>query len=112
MRAARVTYNLDNVNKCQCYQCPVHQTSQCITNKMQTMGIHMPMSMLPSAEAFEGMYCAEAVSKSTCTDLDASKNCICPTCPVWSDNNLTMQYYCANGSQIERERKTPGTRQM
>jgi hypothetical protein len=99
----RVTYNLENLNRCKCYECAVHDTSQCIINKMQSKGIRLPLSTEPSANDFEGLYCSETVSKSACGGINASKSCICPSCSVWMDANLSMQYYCANGSQVERE---------
>ena len=58
----------------------------------------------PAAETMEGVYCSDAVNGSRCKDLEVSKACLCPTCAVWRDNSLTMQYYCADGSQIARER--------
>lgn len=107
---ARVAYSLDNLGKCRCGTCPVHQTSECITTKMA--GMKMQPGILPPASVIEGMYCAEAVSKSRCTDLDSTKACICPTCAVWSENNLSSSYFCIRGSEmeIEKQKGAPGVR--
>ncbi|MDA8188512.1 MAG: DUF2769 domain-containing protein [Dehalococcoidales bacterium] len=104
----RVAYNLDSLSKCRCGACPLHQASQCITTKMA--GMKMQPGVLPPANVLEGMYCSEAVGKSRCNDLDNTKACICPTCAVWSENNLSSSYFCTRGSELEIEgqRKGPG----
>ncbi|MGQ9675077.1 MAG: DUF2769 domain-containing protein [Chloroflexota bacterium] len=101
---SRVTYNLDNLNKCQCPYCPLHQMSKCIVNKMQAMKVSMPIKTLPSAEALEGLYCSAAVGPSACDDLDSTRACICPTCAVWAENSLTSNYYCLRGAEEDVER--------
>jgi hypothetical protein len=90
-----VNYNMPNLQKCRCFSCPVHQASQCITQKMA--GKPMPPPELPDPYMVEGLYCSAAVSRSACTDLNRSLTCICPTCPVWQENGLQTNYFCMKG---------------
>lgn len=91
-----IPYNMDNVMKCRCGRCLVHNTSQCIMQR--TAGMPMPPPALPDPKKIEGVYCAQAVDKSTCTDLNGILACICPTCAVWVENGLQTNYFCMRGA--------------
>ncbi len=56
-------------------------------------------SKMPKLEDMPGPYCANGVA--TCTDLDFSKMCICPSCQVFKDFNLMKakptSYFCKDG---------------
>ncbi|MGI5861879.1 MAG: DUF2769 domain-containing protein [Myxococcales bacterium] len=90
-----VDYAMKNIERCQCGKCPVYQSSDCAKAKNAT--IDWNSGELPPAKVIEGIYCAAAVGKSRCNDLDRSKSCLCPTCPVWEDYDLRGTYFCANG---------------
>ncbi|HEY3317398.1 MAG TPA: DUF2769 domain-containing protein [Coriobacteriia bacterium] len=121
-----VAYNADNVMKCQCTSCPVQGESACAMDKVHAMsgmmekmrammaggqgmsGMSGGMSgmseqhgemMLPSAQDMPGMYCSTGTA--TCGDLDYTKGCICPTCAVYTDNQLDNTKYCNKGSAAQ-----------
>lgn len=120
-----VAYNADNIMKCQCTSCPVQDASACATDKKQAMsgmmdkmsamtgagqgmaGMSGGMSdqqgmsemMLPSTQDMPGMYCSTGTA--TCGDLDYTKGCICPTCGVYTDNQLDNTKYCNKGSAAQ-----------
>ncbi|MCL6431203.1 MAG: DUF2769 domain-containing protein [Anaerolineae bacterium] len=91
-----IPFNMDNVVKCRCGTCPVHSASQCIMQR--AAGMPMPPPSLPDPTKFEGVYCSQAVGKSTCTDLDGNLACVCPTCAVWQENGLQTNYFCMRGA--------------
>ena len=91
-----VEYDFEALQNCQCGGCPVHDGSQCIMQK--TNGTKFTTcSSTPPPDQVEGLYCSQQKGKSACTDLMASKACLCPTCPVWRSHNLDTAYFCANG---------------
>lgn len=91
----KVDYTLENVERCQCGKCPVYLSSGCA--KAKNAAIDWSPGKLPPADQIEGIYCAVAVGKSRCNDLDGSKKCQCPTCPVWDSYGLQDVLYCLRG---------------
>lgn len=97
---AAVPYTQDNWDRCRCFDCPVHNSSQCITQKMQSMGMAGRPKMVPPADMAEGMYCSQAVGKSKCNDLNGDLSCICPTCQVWQMYGLKERWFCIGGPEL------------
>ncbi len=91
-----IPFTPENINKCRCGVCPVHQKSQCIAQKMA----QMQPGMQPDPHGFEGLYCSQAVGKSACTDLNRNLACVCPTCAVWQENGLQTNYFCVQGAAV------------
>lgn len=92
---AKVDYVMKNVERCQCGKCPVYLSSACAKAKNATI---TDWTKLPPADVIEGIYCAAAVGKSKCDDLNSTLQCQCPTCPVWEDCGLDGTYFCIRGS--------------
>lgn len=92
---SKVAYNLENIERCQCGSCPVYLSSGCAKAKNAT--IDWESGQLPPPNIIEGIYCAVAVGKSRCDDLDKAQQCQCPTCPVWEDYDLKDTLFCING---------------
>jgi hypothetical protein len=92
---AEVPYEMGNVERCKCGKCPVYKASKC--GAAYNAKIDWSSGKLPDAKVIEGIYCATAVGKTKCNDLDAKKPCQCPTCPVWEEFGLQAAYYCAKG---------------
>lgn len=65
--------NQENFSKCVCESCTLFY--QCNIDKK------------------EKLFCAR--KKSGC-DMDAKKMCICGTCPVYNENDLSGAYFCIN----------------
>lgn len=122
-----IPYNQENLQKCRCGTCPVHNASACVAQRQQAMqpamagpsmgsgmaGEPMPSMgggtmarpsaeaqsvMLPDPNMIEGIYCSQAVGKSECADLNGRLACVCPTCAVWQGYNLLTNYFCIHGS--------------
>ncbi len=117
----KVPLNNDVVMKCMCGMCPVQAQSSCSTPKLKlmmdmkaNMGMKntempagsmsaMPNQMgemkMPSPDKLAGPYCS--ISKAACNDLDRNKACICNTCQVYNEYNLTggkpIEHFCFNG---------------
>lgn len=64
--------NQENMDKCTCGSCPMH--NDCNKEKM------------------EGLFCAKGVSNGC--DMDESKGCICGDCSVFSENSLSVGFFC------------------
>ncbi len=69
-------------------------------NMPEEMGMGQ-MEMLEPSEMI-GLYCSSEIGKSTCGDLDASQECVCPSCEVWTDNGLRSRHYCTEGDADQR----------
>jgi hypothetical protein len=91
----KVEYVMKNVERCRCGKCPVYLSSACGKAKNATIS---DWTKLPAADVIEGIYCAAAVGKSKCNDLNSTLRCECPACPVWKDCGLDGTYYCIRGS--------------
>ena len=119
----KVELNKDVLTKCQCSKCPVQTESACsrpkiqkamdLISKMAPSGTEMPagsMSMqanppemeMPKPDELPGPYCSIGVA--ACKDLNVSKACICGTCQVYKDFNLSSgtpaEHFCFNGRAI------------
>jgi hypothetical protein len=91
----KVDFNMDNIKKCQCTVCPVQAQSECVAKKMKILKKQMSQSV-PKPEDVPGVYCSQG--QAVCKDLDPGKACVCPTCAVWTENNLQSNYYCQKGN--------------
>lgn len=92
----KVPYTQENIDRCQCGKCPLYLSSACAKSKNAT--IDWESGELPPPNVIEGIYCAAAVGKSRCDDLDRAQACKCPTCPVWEDYELQDTYFCIHGA--------------
>lgn len=92
-QAKHVDFTKANVDRCQCTNCPVQADSACATQARQRMQGQDVMAM--SSKDVPNVYCAQGTA--ACGDLDFSHRCICPTCEVWNENELSNYKYCQNG---------------
>ncbi|MGC9516989.1 MAG: hypothetical protein ACP5C3_04730 [Methanomicrobiales archaeon] len=101
---AKVEFNMENLKKCVCRDCPVQENSECASSKkkmvQEKMEEMMNKGMMPDPEAVPGVYCA--TGRAICEDLDFDKMCMCASCPVWQECDLgsgsPMGYFCRDGS--------------
>lgn len=122
--SSKVPLNNDVANKCMCGSCPVQAESACARPKIknmlkmratlnqpkETMGSGMPMSMAQTPmqemkmnpDELAGPYCATGMA--SCRDLDMNKACICRSCQVYKEYNLSQarptEHYCFNDKAI------------
>ncbi|KKS13357.1 hypothetical protein A2617_00125 [Candidatus Daviesbacteria bacterium RIFOXYD1_FULL_41_10] len=80
----RVTLDEKNLRHCRCPYCPVQDKSECTKKNAELK------------KDSDKLYCS--TGKSSCTDLNEKERCICPTCLVWSEYDLSGLYYCTKGS--------------
>jgi hypothetical protein len=73
----------------------VYRSSECAKAKNATI---TDWTKLPPADVIEGIYCAAAVGKSKCGDLDSTLSCQCFSCPVYEEYALRDGYFCISGS--------------
>ncbi|MGB9927775.1 MAG: DUF2769 domain-containing protein [Methanosarcina sp.] len=99
---SRVPYKRENIERCMCSQCPVQQDSKCAKEKLQSSGQkmkNMPAGEVPNPEDVPGIYCS--TGKATCQDLDFNRECICGSCEVWKECNLSEldlnNHFCLHG---------------
>lgn len=90
----KVEYTMENIERCESGKCPVYLSSACAKAKNATI---TDWTKLPPADVIEGIYCASAVSKSKCDDLDSTLSCRCFSCPVYKDCGLSGGYFCIRG---------------
>jgi hypothetical protein len=79
----------ENLSKCKCIKCPSY-TFTCKIKAVPNGILEMLKKDISKVEHMEGMFCA--FGKSNCITED--KGCICGTCDVHKENNLTNGYYC------------------
>jgi hypothetical protein len=99
-----IEFSQENVQKCLCPTCPVQGDSDCAKEKLMKLQ-EMAQSeeeMMPTPEDVPGVYCS--TGKATCTDLDPSKDCQCPNCPLWEEHDLEngkpAGYFCRDGKAM------------
>jgi hypothetical protein len=99
---AKPEFNMENLQKCVCNECPVQKNSECAQKgfkMMPQMMEEMKKGNMPNPKEVPGMYCASGTTM--CEDLDYDKMCNCINCPVYAENNLSEgdpdSYFCKKG---------------
>jgi hypothetical protein len=94
----RVDFNMDNIQKCLCPECPVQAKSECVKVKLNELSSKSSGS--PGKDDVPGLYCS--TGKATCEDLDPGEMCQCTKCEVFREYNLDKHkpgsYFCAIGA--------------
>lgn len=97
-----VPYESENINRCRCPQCPVQANNQCVQDKNKSSKQAMenlPEGEVPDPEDVPGVYCS--TGKATCQNLHVDRQCICGSCEVWKEYNLTNanpnNHFCQHG---------------
>lgn len=122
-KQGRVPLTNDVANKCMCGICPVQAESACAQPKIRRMmeirtsmkqpkmemgsGMSIstaqpPMEMKLNPQKLAGPYCSSGVA--SCRDLNVSKACICTSCQVYREYNLSqarpVEHFCFNDKAI------------
>ncbi len=84
-----VEKSMENLKKCICMKCPSYSFA-CKMKSMPKNVMSMVKGDLENTEHLEGLFCA--FEKSKC--IDEEKGCICATCDVYKENELSNLYYC------------------
>jgi hypothetical protein len=97
-KTARVPFNRDTVDKCQCYSCPVQGASQCAIAREMELKETKEKEIVHKND-IPGAYCA--TGQPSCTDLDTARPCQCPGCSIFAKYELSegkpVMYYCRDG---------------
>ena len=98
----KIEFNPENIEKCLCSQCKVHEKSQCVKDNMMLLQEKALSSGLVEPEEYPALYCASG--KENCSDLDENEKCRCLECPIYAENDLESgspeSYFCLNGASI------------
>ena len=88
-----------NINKCQCFRCPVQIPSSCVSSKITTLNEALNRHPL-SRDDIPGVYCATGTA--SCPDIKVEMDCICGKCVVFPEYKLfnfePNGHYCKNGN--------------
>jgi hypothetical protein len=99
----KVSYDLENYNRCLCGGCPVNRQSGCTHEQEEALGAVFEAlekgGALPEPNVMPGVYCS--VGKSVCDDMSDDRPCLCPGCSIHLKQALGSSYYCMRGSAEE-----------
>ena len=89
---ASVEFNDTNLGHCRCPYCPVQADSKCSIDGLEKIAKGEKVAH----DSFPKLYCAHG--KAACDDLKGEAGCLCPSCLVWNDNDLSNDHYCLKGN--------------
>ena len=96
--STKVSLVVSNVGQCKCPKCPVQAKSSCVSGKLASLKDALAKNPLLGAD-IPGVYCATGTA--TCPDLDPKQACICGSCAIFSQYNLSTGvpagYFCRDG---------------
>jgi len=94
-----IFFSLENIEKCHCSECKVHNKSQCVKDTMILLQEKTLSSGMVEPKEFPALYCA--YGKEKCDDLDVNEKCKCPECLIYQENDLESggpdSYFCLDG---------------
>jgi len=88
---AKVPQTTKNFMKCKCLTCPSY-TTQCKLKEIPRDFLKMAEGV-GNADHMEGLFCS--FGKSEC--IAQYKGCVCDTCAIHKEYNLTGGVFCLNG---------------
>jgi len=100
----KIDFNLENLEKCLCSECPVQTKSSCINDQMKIIeevghSVDIDSGYILDPEKIPKVFCAHG--KTNCQDLDFHEECQCINCDVWKEYDLEVReapaYFCKNG---------------
>jgi hypothetical protein len=98
MTSIKIPFDLDNVKMCRCPTCPVQHNSACTQDKLNNLQETLKEVVL-SPKYIPGEYCSQGIA--SCNDLDTNQTCICNTCQIYVEYNLSNASpaikYCRDG---------------
>ncbi len=104
IKISRVEFNVSNIKRCLCPECPVQAESICVEGKKRIMAEiawSSESGMYFEADRVPGMYCS--TGKALCKDINPHKMCRCRECEVWKEYNLDngepKLYFCQYGEK-------------
>lgn len=104
----KINFDELNLQKCLCPNCPVQSENSCVKEQRKaieenTKTESITSRLLGKHEEVPQLYCSKG--KSQCADLKTDKECQCPKCDVWKENDLEVReapaYFCINGKALD-----------
>ena len=95
----QVARSQENLKKCICMKCPSYKLG-CKMKAMPRNMMTMLKGNIEELDHFEGLFCA--FEKSNC--ITEITECICETCPVFKDNELSHYGYCTTTGGVKSDR--------
>lgn len=94
-----VQFNSENMDACLCPGCPVQMESECAKSKREkVVAPALQEERLPIPNETPAIYCSSIVGATPCSDFNINAECLCPSCRVWTNLDLSSTYYCSRGS--------------
>ena len=100
----KIDFNLENMEKCLCDDCPVQAKSSCVKDQkkmMQEIGhsVDIDSGFILDPDKIPRLYCGKG--KTICKDLYYHEECQCFKCSIWKEYDLEVRkapaYFCKNG---------------
>jgi hypothetical protein len=100
----KIDFNLENVEKCLCAECPVQKKSSCVKDQMKIIeeighSVDIDSGFVLDQERIPKLYCSHG--ETNCKDLDYHEECQCIKCDIWKEYDLEVReapaYFCKNG---------------
>lgn len=104
----KIEFNLENMEKCLCTECPVQAESSCVKDQLKIMeeskhSIDIDSGFILEPEKIPKLYCA--TGKTSCGDLYFHEECQCKNCTIWKEYDLEVRgapaYFCKNGKATD-----------
>jgi hypothetical protein len=104
----KIDFNLENLEKCLCNECPVQSKSPCINDQVKMMeeighSVDIDSGFVMESGKVPSLYCASV--KTSCSDLKFHEECQCKNCDIWKEYDLEVRespaYFCKNGKAAE-----------
>ncbi len=104
----KIDFNLENLEKCLCSECPVQTKSSCINDQMKIIeevghSVDIDSGYILDPEKIPKVFCAHG--KTPCQDLDFHEECQCINCDIWKEYDLEVReapaYFCKNGKAVD-----------
>ncbi len=104
----KIDFNLENMEKCLCAECPVLSKSSCVKDQIKIMeeighSVDIDSGFILDPEKVPTVYCA--TGKTSCSDLQFHEECQCKNCDIWKEYDLEVRespaYFCRNGKAVD-----------
>jgi hypothetical protein len=104
----KIDFNLENLEKCLCSECPVQTKSSCINDQMKIIeevghSVDIDSGYILDPEKIPKVFCSHG--KTACQDLDFHEECQCKNCDVWKEYDLEVReapaYFCKHGKAVD-----------
>jgi hypothetical protein len=103
-----IDFNVENMEKCLCADCPVQSKSSCVNDQLKITeeighSVDIDSGFIIDPENIPKVYCSTGTTN--CKDLIFHEECQCFKCDLWKEYDLEVRespaYFCKNGKAVE-----------